>query len=466
LTAIKQFGKESLVYGIGYVSIRAVSFLLLPLFTNILTKQEFGVYALIFTFIAFSQVFYSYGLDSALMKYYVKSTEDKQTICTTIFASIATTAILFSALFWVFASPISEILLKESQPIFFRIAALILFFDTFSFRSIIIIRSNNQPFRYLFITMTNVILTFCINFILVAKYKMGVTGALYGTLSASIVTFLLVIPTLYQNINFSKFSVDKLKVLLRFGLPIFPAIIFQIMMDMSDRYILLWMTNVETVGVYSAGYKIGSLMLFLVTGFQLGWDPFFLKNEHNKDAPKMFARIALYFSVFLMTVWIFSVLFIDKLIQIRIFGFNLIGEEFWESSQIIPIVMLGYIFLGFYHLLMPGIFYSNKTKLLPVFRGLGAVSNVILNILLIPKFGAMGAAIATAVSFGLMIIPLYYKVNKLFYIPFYWEPTTTFFILAMMIYVLNYFISFSILFSICIFLSFAFIGFIVVRRVR
>ncbi|NQU68400.1 MAG: oligosaccharide flippase family protein [Candidatus Marinimicrobia bacterium] len=77
---MKQFGNESLVYGIGYVSIRAVSFLLLPLFTNILTKEEFGIYVLIFTFIAFTQVFYSYGLDSALMKYYVKAAEDEQTI--------------------------------------------------------------------------------------------------------------------------------------------------------------------------------------------------------------------------------------------------------------------------------------------------------------------------------------------------------------------------------------------------
>ena len=466
MSTIRQFGKESLVYGIGYVAIRAVSFLLLPLFTNILTKEEFGIYALIFTFIAFSQVLYSYGLDSALMKYYVKSGEDKQTVCTTIFASITVTAILFSGFLWIFASPISEVLLNSPHPIFFRIAALILFFDTFSFRSIIIIRSNNQPFRYLFITMTNVIITFCVNLILVAKYKMGVTGALYGTLSASAVTFLLVMPTLVKNINFSKYSTEKLKMLLRFGLPIFPAIIFQIMMDMSDRYILLWMSDVATVGVYSAGYKIGSLMLFLITGFQLGWDPFFLKNEHNKDAPKMFAKIALYFSSFLMLFWVFSVLFIDKLIQIKLFGINLIGEEFWSSSQIIPIVMLGYIFLGFYHLLMPGIFYSNKTKLLPVFRGLGAFSNVGLNIFLIPKFGAMGAAIATALSFGLMIIPLYFKANKLFHIPFFWKSIIGYFIVAMLIYISNILFHFSILQSIFVFLWFAIIGIILIRKVQ
>ena len=167
--------------------------------------------------------------------------------------------------------------------------------------------------------MTNVIITFCTNLVLVAKFQMGVTGALYGTLLASMFTFLLTTPSFIQYINFSKFSTEKLKMLLRFALPIFPATIFKIIMDMSDRYILLWMTNLESVAVYSAGYKIGSLMLFLINGFQLGWDPFFLKNEKNRDAPQMFSRITLYFSTFLMMVWLFFVLFIDKLIKIRIF---------------------------------------------------------------------------------------------------------------------------------------------------
>lgn len=466
MSTLRQFGKESLVYGIGYISIRAVSFLLLPLFTNILSKEEYGIYALIFTFIAFSQVFYNYGLDSALMKYYVKNSEDKQTVCTTIIASITLTTILFSGLFWIFALPISDFFLGTTQPLFIKIAALILFFDAYSFRTIIIIRSNNQSYRYLFITMTNVIITFCANLVLVAKFQMGVTGALYGTLLASMFTFLLTTPTIIQYINFSKFSTKKLKMLLQFALPIFPAIIFKIIMEMSDRYILLWMTNVETVAVYSAGYKIGSLMLFLINGFQLGWDPFFLKNENNRDAPQMFSRITLYFSTFLLIIWLFFVLFIDKLIQIRIFNINMIGEEFWSSSQIIPIVMLGYIFLGFYHLLMPGIFYSNKTKLLPVFRGIGALSNIGLNILLIPKYGATGAAIATAISFGLMLISLYFRANRLFHIPYFWKSTSGLFILAMMIYITTYFVNFSISLSILVYLGYVMIGIILIRRIN
>ena len=180
----------------------------------------------------------------------------------------------------------------------------------------------------------------------------------------------------------------------------------------------------------------------------------------------MFSRITLYFSTFLMIVWVFFVLFIDKLIKIRIFEFNLIGKEFWASSQIIPVVMLGYIFLGFYHLLMPGIFYSNKTKLLPVFRGFGALSNIGLNILLIPKYGAMGAAIATATSFGLMIIPLYFCANRLFHIPYYWKSTSGLFLLAMIIIISTYFVNFSISSSILLYLGYIIFGIFLIRRTK
>lgn len=464
MSTLKQFGKESLIYGIGYISIRAVSFLLLPLFTNILTKEEYGVYALVFTFITFLQVFYSYGLDSALLKYYVKKGEDKEIICTSIYASLTFSAIIISGILWIFSDSISQLLLRGLYSNYIKTSSLILFFDVFTFRTMIIIRANNQSYRYLFIAMISVIITFCVNLVLVIKYNMGVVGALYGTLSASVITFILVSPYLFQNINFKKFSSKKLKILLRFALPIFPAIILKIVMDMSDRYILLWMTNSETVGIYSASYKIGSIMLFLVNGFQLGWDPYFLKKENDIDASSVFSKISLYFTIFLLLVWIFFVLFIDRLIQIRIFNIYIIGKEFWEGSQIIPIIMLGYIFLGFYNLLMPGIYYSGKTKLLSLYRGFGAFINIILNILLIPKFGAMGAGIATAISFGLMIIPLYFRSNKLFHIPFQWSLIFGFFIFGMIIYISSTLFNFPIQVSILIYIIYFLSGAVIVQR--
>ena len=129
-------------------------------------------------------------------------------------------------------------------------------------------------------------------------------------------------------------------------------------------------------------------------------------------------------------------------------------------------IMLGYIFLGFYHILMPGIFYSKNTKLLPVFRGIGAITNIVLNIILIPKFGVLGAAIATTGSFIIMVTPLYIKANKLFYIPFYWKHTSVLFLIALLIYFINLIIQISFMNSILIFIGFIYITIITIMKLK
>ena len=75
------------------------------------------------------------------------------------------------------------------------------------------------------------------------------------------------------------------------------------------------------------------------------------------------------------------ILFADVLIQVKIGSFYVLGPEFWEASVVIPIVMLGYLFLGLYHLFMPGLYYGSQTKLIALYRGVGAICNIILNVL-------------------------------------------------------------------------------------
>lgn len=124
-------------------------------------------------------------------------------------------------------------------------------------------------------------------------------------------------------------------------------------------------------------------------------------------------------------MWIVFILFGEYFIKFSVSGFSLIGPEFQASAPIIPIVMSGYIFLLFYDLFMPGIFFKNQTRLLPLYRGIGAISNIALNLIFIPKWGIAGAAWATCLSFGFMTIPLYFKSQSLFHIPYHGKKMIT-----------------------------------------
>ena len=190
--------------------------------------------------------------------------------------------------------------------------------------------------------------------------------------------------------------------------------------DFSDSQLLVYLTDLNTVGLYSASYKIASIMLFLISGFRLGWEPFFLKLNNNKSL--IISKISNFIILFLISVLLFSILFLKPFIlnSYKIFNFSIIGENFWDSLSIIPIIMTGYLFLALYHLQMPAIFYYNKTAMLPLFRFLGALSNIILNLALIPFWGIYGAAIATTLSFIIMTTPMFINTNKLFKIQYNW----------------------------------------------
>ena len=95
MNIITNFWKESFIYGIGSIILRAVSFILLPLYTNYMSESEVGYIFLLFAFIAFAQIFYNHGLDSAFLKYY-NDRNDKKTIAYTLISSLYLTALILS----------------------------------------------------------------------------------------------------------------------------------------------------------------------------------------------------------------------------------------------------------------------------------------------------------------------------------------------------------------------------------
>ena len=436
-SSLKQFGRESLIYGFGHVLIRIVTFLLMPLYTNKFTQAEYGTLTLVMTFIGLVQIVYVFGMNNALMKFYTRAEEDRRQVVTTTFLSLFIAAIVFSSCLSLTARPLSQVLFGLNQPLWIHYAAAILVLDTISVRGMVLLRFNNRPMQYILLALVNVTVTMSANILLVLRCSRGVTGAIESTVLAALASFLLVLPIISREFKGSSYSQTLLKRMLWFGLPFVPGAFFQFVMDLADRYLVDWLGSREMVGLYGAGYKIGSIMLILQTGFNLGWLPYFLKKEKDPEAPQLFARIATYFAVGLTGVWVFMVLFADLIVRLRFGSITLIGSEFWTAVEIIPLVMLGYIFLGFYDMLMPGIYYRNKSHLVAIYRGIGAVTNIVLNLLFIPRWGIMGAAWATCLAFALMSCTLYFQTQRLFYIPFRWARILSYLGLATLVYILK-----------------------------
>ncbi len=411
--SLRLLGKQSLIYGVGHVAVRGVTFLLLPLYTNIFSLQDYGVISLAYTFLGFMGVILHYGLDASLMKHYVSVEKSARAgILTTAYSSLLLTTLSFSIVLFLFRGQMSMLLFGSANPDISGLIAVILFFDTLWSVHVLILRAEGKAFGFTTVNFLNVIITLTLNIIFVLKFQWGIKGVLLSNLITSAIIFTMTSPIIIRRISLTQLSWIQWKKLMNFGLPFLPAGIFSMILELSDRYILCYLTNVETVGLYNAGYKLGMLMMLVVMGFNMAWQPYFLKKK-AKDRDYI-GKVATLIFVVLGFLFILIILWIDSIATIELGSFSLIGSQYWSATKIVPLIALAYMFHAAYLLQLPGLYLLGKSSWIPRIRGVGAVSNIALNFLLIPPYGIMGAATATCISFLLMAV-LIYAVNKRYF---------------------------------------------------
>ena len=455
---IHQFWKNSTIYGIGSVLVRAISFFLIPLYTNAFTQSETGYIFLVFTFIAFTQIMYYHGMESSFLQYYKQDSLDKDSVGRTSLIMLIITSILFSGVIVQIADFISIHLFGLQQETWVIYCAGILFFDVLSSRIMTLLRIQEKAITFFIISIVNVLFTLLTTYILVVYYGLGIDGILIGALGGTIIRWVLLLPSLYGILSKGTFSINIARKLWRFGLPFFPAGFFYLVLEMSDRYLLFWILGPEAVGVYSIGYKIGSLGMFIIIAFNLGWQPFYIKIGNQENAADTFANIGTKFLLLMISFWALIVFWIHVLMRIKLGSNYIIGEEFWASEQIVSIIFSAYIFYAGYIILMPSIYLFEKQNWSPVFRFTGALLNICLNLLFIRYWGMVGAAFATLISYMAMFIFILFKSKKWMLIPYRWKTILRHFIITSIFIFVYSMMQKTVLFS----LGFSIIYFILV----
>ena len=451
--SIKKLGPQSLIYGAGHVAARGVTFLPLPIYTNLFSLLDYGILSLVYTFLGFMNVILHYGLDASLLKHYVPADiEERKSILTNAYASFLLTTIAFVLLVVFFRSNISGLLFGNSFPSITIMVAGILFFDVLWSMHVLLLRAEGKPVFYTAVSFINVFLTLGLNILFVIYLKLGISGVLISNLITSGCIFFITLPIIIKRISITTLSVNQWKRMMKFGFPFLPAGIFSMILELSDRYILRYLTNIETVGIYNAGYKLGMLMMLVVMGFNMAWQPYFLKKEKNER--EYIANVTNYVLSVLGFLWILILIWTDTLVKLQFGDSTFFGDQYWASTQIVSIIALAYIFHAIYLLQLPGVYLLERSGLIAWIRGLGAVSNIILNLLFIPEYGIVGAACATCISFILMAFVIFMVNRRIFVIHYEWKNIFVIFVSTLGLYFL--FINFDLSFMQKILMSLSF----------
>ncbi len=422
LEKILRLGKEAAIYGLSSIVGRFLNFLLVPFYTNVLLPSEYGVIANLYAYIAFATVIYGYGMDAAFMRFWVspESGGQKQKFSTPLISLFLTSLALSSLLHWQSTAIAGWIGISPAEALLVRYTAWILFFDTLAQIPFSFLRMENKAGTFAAIRIVSIVLTIILNIVLILGFQMRAEGVVLANLLASIATFLIHLKYILPNLT-SSFSGSLYKDLMKFGIPYVPAGLAGIAMQVIDRPILKALTDDATVGIYQASYRLGIFMMLVVGMFDYAWRPFFLKHAEEPDAKKLFARVFTYFLLLAMFLFVVLTLFIEDLIRVKIAGIYFIHPDYWGGVLIVPVILLAYVFNGAYTNFVVGVFLKKKTIYLPWVFGAGAVVNIVANFLLIPRFGMMGSAYATLISYAVLAVGIYFASQKFYRIEYEWR---------------------------------------------
>jgi len=416
---IKQLSKDTAVYGISTMLGRFLSFLLVPFYTNVFDTKDYGIISNIYAYIALLNIFYIYGMDAAYMKFAsLRELGDDKDNFSTPFYSVVATSVLFSLLIIAFrGSMMTAMSIPGSHSELIYYIAIILFLDALAVIPFIKLRLDRKGKTFALYKFFNIVINVAFNLIFIVGLKWGIESVLLSNLLASLFSLLVVLPIITRNLK-PAFHNGLFKRLLKFGLPYLPAGLASMIIQVIDRPIMEKLTNLSTVGIYQASYKLGIFMMLFVTMFQFAWQPFFLEESKGENAKQIFSKVLTYFTLAGSFILIVVSLFIGDVITIHIFGRTIFGKAYLSGLYIVPVILLGYLFNGMYVVFNAGIFIKDKSIYVPLMTGIGAVVNIGVNFLLIPVWGMMGAAIATFAAYLSMAAGIYIVTQKFYKIEY------------------------------------------------
>jgi len=418
-TSVKKESKilahHALIYGLGNLLNRIVGFLMIPIYTRFFSPSDYGVMELVTLTTQIISIIASAGIANAIGRFYFQyedSVNRNEVLSTSIIAFSLLSLIIIGPL-CLMGSQLSLLLFGTvSFSSFFFISILSIWTSSLSAIGFLYMRIRKQSLRFLLFSLLKLIIALGLNVYFVVYLKVGVIGVLYSTLiSSSIFMLLLNGPILFH--TGLKFSRDKFNEIVKFGLPLIPASLGNMIVLSSDRFFLNNLCSMADTGLYSLASRFAVIPSQFVTyPFMQIWDVRRLEIYKQKKSEEFMGRVFTYFCLLIILVGLgVSVLARDVIMIMA-------DSKFWSAYKVIPILILAQVIVSFFQHFNFGILITKKTKLFSYIDLTNGTLNLVLNYFLIKKYGVMGAAFATLISYTLRVVMVYIVTVPLYKIHF------------------------------------------------
>ncbi len=473
---LHRLASETAIYGLSSILARLLNFFLFPFYSHVFPPDAYGIISIVYTAFIFLNIVYQYGMESAYLRFAVEAEtlETRRHIFSTTVGSLLLTSLGFSLLMVLFPEPIAMLIdLEARYQWLLYYVALILVLDTLAVVPFAELRLQNRPWRFALIRLAGVIVNVGLNVWLLIGRHWGLEAVFFANAIASAVTLLLLGPEFLRLMR-PAFDQKLWQRLLRFGLPFLPGglgyaitdrinLLFlkrlspeQVRQLYGDRFDLEALAHEaeraaqavlerasgvlspevqhrmseaaqavyanHVVGVYNGVLKLAIFLMLFVQMFRFAWQPFFLQHARDPDAPHLFARVLVLLSAISLLIFLAVSLFAQEIVRLPLpGGYVLVNARYWTGLFIVPVALLGYLFQGWYYVFSAGAYLQHRTGYFVPCTLAGAAASLMLNALLVPRWGMLGAAWATTLAYALMALLLWRLIQPHYPVPYPWH---------------------------------------------
>lgn len=418
---LKRLGKHSAIYGLGGLVSRILAVLLLPLYTRYLSPSDYGKVETLIALTTVIGIALRMGIHSAFFRFYFDSTEPaarRRVLRTSFWFTMAmATAGLIAGL--ALAGPIADLLFGSSEDSELVMAAFVGLWAGMNYEQLTsLFRVEERSVAFVSASLANIFLTIGATLLLVVALDKGPVGVIVGNFTGTLIVYVVLIGYRREQLGL-EFDRGLLREMNRFGTPLVPTALFLWVTNFSDRLFLVRLADTAEVGLYSVGVRIASAMVLLLTAFRLAWPAFAYSIEDDHEARRTYAFVLTY--VVLVTTWVATGL---ALLSPWIVDW-IAAPAFAESSRVVgPLAFSAVAFAG-YIVVAIGVGRAKRTQFNWVVTGAAAAVNVVLNLLLIPPYGMMGAAVATVAAYSTMFVGMTWWSQQIYPVHYQWRRVAT-----------------------------------------
>ena len=433
LERLKELFRHSAVYGLGSIVARVLGVLLLPLYTRYLTPSDYGLIETVVALSAVLTALVAQGMKSAFFRFYFDSEELERRLLVVRtafwYVMAASTTVLVAGV--VFAHQISWILFHTQHHANLVIAAFIGLWAAMNYEQMTsLFRVEQRSTAYVVATLTNVAITIAATVLLVVAFDKGPVGVLVGNFTGTLAVYVALLVYSRRALGL-QFDVALYRSMNRFGLPLVPSAVALWLTNFADRFFLIKLADAHEVGLYSIGVRLASGIVLLLTAFRMAWPAFAYSIDDDREAQRTYSFVLTY--VVYVCCWLALGLGLLAPWILRL----ITTAPFYPAEDVVAPLAFGVAAFGAYVVVQIGTGRARQTRANWLVTGLAAVLNIALNLILIPPYGRMGAAIATVASYTLLFIVMAWRAQAVFHVPYQWRRVATLGLVAVALTVLG-----------------------------